>query len=130
MKGCPQRLWMPCPWRCSRPDWMGPWAAWPSIKRGGWWPCLWQGGLSLMILEVPSNLGHSVILWNAVCKAKNRYINFFLKTLYTLQSLYFPLCNIFCLRKKVTMDRLLQIHWLTKKQMCQIGNARKRWEYV
>uniref|UniRef100_A0A8C2T0S5 Elastin n=1 Tax=Coturnix japonica TaxID=93934 RepID=A0A8C2T0S5_COTJA len=24
--GCPGRLWMPRPWRCSRPGWMGPWA--------------------------------------------------------------------------------------------------------
>lgn len=30
-------------------------------KRGGWWPCLWRGGWSFTILEVPSNLGHSVI---------------------------------------------------------------------
>jgi len=22
---------------------MGSWAAWSSIKCGGWWPCLWQG---------------------------------------------------------------------------------------
>ena len=29
--------------------------AWSSIKWGGWWPCLWQGGWNLMILEVPSN---------------------------------------------------------------------------
>ena len=21
-------------------DWMGPWAAWSSIKCGDWWPCL------------------------------------------------------------------------------------------
>ena len=28
---------------CSRPGWMGPWAAWSSIKWGGCWPCLWQG---------------------------------------------------------------------------------------
>ena len=21
---CPERLWMPYPWRCSRPGWMGP----------------------------------------------------------------------------------------------------------
>jgi len=26
--GCPEKLWMPHPWRCSRPGWMGPWAAW------------------------------------------------------------------------------------------------------
>ena len=23
---CLERLWMSCPWRCSRPGWMGPWA--------------------------------------------------------------------------------------------------------
>ena len=23
-----QRDWMPHPWNCSRPGWMGPWAAW------------------------------------------------------------------------------------------------------
>jgi len=34
---------------------MGPWAAWASIRYGGWWPCLQQGGWSFMILEVPSN---------------------------------------------------------------------------
>jgi len=39
--GCPVH-----PWRCSRLGWMGPWAAWSSIKSGGWWPCLWQGGWS------------------------------------------------------------------------------------
>jgi len=61
--GCQGRLWMPHPWRCSRPGWMGPWAAWSSIKWGGWWPFLWWGGWSFMILEAPSNLGHSVILW-------------------------------------------------------------------
>ena len=34
--GCPERLWMLHPWRCSRPGWMGPWAAWSSIKCGSW----------------------------------------------------------------------------------------------
>ena len=58
----PERLWMPHPWRCSRPGWMGPWAAWAGMKCGGWWPCLWQGGWSFMILGVSSNLGHSMIL--------------------------------------------------------------------
>ena len=52
--GCPERLWMPCPWRCSRPGWMGPWTAWSSIRHGGWWPCMQQRGWSL-ILEVPPN---------------------------------------------------------------------------
>ena len=38
------------------------WAAWAGIKCGGWWPCMWQWGWRFMILEVPSNPGHSVIL--------------------------------------------------------------------
>ena len=60
--GCPERLWMPRTWRCSRPGWMGPWAAWSSIKCRRWWPCVWEGGWSLMIIEVPSNPSHSMIL--------------------------------------------------------------------
>jgi len=54
---------MPRPRRCSRPDWMVPWAAWSSIRYGGWWPCLRQGGWCFMILEVPSNPSHSMNLW-------------------------------------------------------------------
>ena len=49
------------PRRCSRPGWMGPWAAWSSIRYGGWWPSLQQGGWSFMILGVPSNPSHSMI---------------------------------------------------------------------
>ena len=56
---CPERL---CPWRCSRPGWMGPWAAWAGLKGGDWWPCLQQGGWSFMILEVLSYSSHSTIL--------------------------------------------------------------------
>ena len=47
-----------------RPGWMGAWAIWSSIKCEGWRPCLWHGGWSLMILEVPSTLGNSIILWS------------------------------------------------------------------
>ena len=36
---CPRRLWMPHPWRHSRPGWMWLWAAWSS----GWRPCTQQG---------------------------------------------------------------------------------------
>ena len=25
---CPEKLWVPHPWRCSGPGGMGPWAAW------------------------------------------------------------------------------------------------------
>jgi len=31
----PRMLWMPHPWRHSRPGWMWLWAAWS----GGWLPC-------------------------------------------------------------------------------------------
>jgi len=58
---CPERLWMPHPWRCSRPGWMGPWAAWSSIKC---WRLVARpvaGDWSFMILEVPSSPSHSVI---------------------------------------------------------------------
>ena len=36
--GCLRRLWMPHPWRHSRPGWMWLWAAWC----GGWWPWTYQ----------------------------------------------------------------------------------------
>ena len=60
---------MPRPW----PGWMGQ-VGWPHQGQVGWGPGqpglvngevggpAWQGGWRFMILEVPSNLGHSVIL--------------------------------------------------------------------
>ena len=27
---CPEKLWMPPPWQCSRPGWMGLWETWSS----------------------------------------------------------------------------------------------------
>lgn len=50
--GCPVRLWMPLPWKHWRPGWMGLWATW-SIA-GGW---------NEVILKVPSNPNHPMILW-------------------------------------------------------------------
>ena len=38
--GCPEKLWLPPPWQCSRPGWTGLWA--PCSGRRG--PCPWQGG--------------------------------------------------------------------------------------
>lgn len=61
--GCPERLRMLHPWRCSRPVWMGPWATWSSTRSGGWWPCLWQEGWNMMIFGVHSNPSHSMIVW-------------------------------------------------------------------
>jgi len=61
--GCPERFWMLHSWRCSMPGWMGPWAAWSSIRFRCWWPCMLQGVWSVMILKVPSNRSHSMILW-------------------------------------------------------------------
>jgi len=42
---CPERLWIPRPWRCAKPGWMRPWATWSS-KWGGWGPCP-AGGLEI-----------------------------------------------------------------------------------
>ena len=36
---CLEELWVPHPWRCSWPGWMGPWAAWS----GGWQPAHGRG---------------------------------------------------------------------------------------
>ena len=48
--GCPVH-----PWRCSRPGWMGPWAAWAGMKCGGWWSCLWWGiGASWSLRSLPT----------------------------------------------------------------------------
>ena len=57
--GCPRRLWMPQPWRHSRPGWMWLWAAWSD----GWRPCTQKGGWNYMIFEALFNSGHSMILW-------------------------------------------------------------------
>ena len=52
---CPEKLWLPPPWQCSRPGWTGLWATWS----GGRCPCPWQGGWIQMIFKVPSNPTHS-----------------------------------------------------------------------
>jgi len=55
--------------------WMGPWAAWSSTRCGGWWPCMWKGGWSYMILGVPSNPSHPMILLlqAAQCPSKREW---------------------------------------------------------
>ena len=50
--GCPEKLWVPRPWKCSRPVWVGPWAPWA----GGVQPCLWEGRLKLENLHGPVQL--------------------------------------------------------------------------
>ena len=60
--------------RCSRPGWMGPWAAWSSIRYRGWWPCLQQGGWSFMILKAPSNPSHSMILCSNSVYCRDAYM--------------------------------------------------------
>ena len=65
-------LWMPHPWRCSKPGWMGPWAAWSGIRYGGWQSCLQQGGWSC---DGPSNPNHSVILQG--CSEANSELCYF-----------------------------------------------------
>lgn len=44
---CPEKFWMPHPWKLSRPDWMGLWVAWSSG----------------MFFRIPSNPNNSVIVW-------------------------------------------------------------------
>ena len=53
---------MPRPCRCSRPGWMGPWAAWSSIYsvRRSVAPPVAAGGLE--ILEVPSKTSTECII--------------------------------------------------------------------
>jgi len=46
--GCPEKLWLPPPWQCSRPRWTGLWATWA----GGRGLCPWQGGWNKMIFKV------------------------------------------------------------------------------
>ena len=60
---CPEKLWMPRPsLEVFKARLDGAPGSRSGIKCGGWWLCLQQGIWSLMILEVPSNLGHFVIL--------------------------------------------------------------------
>jgi len=37
--GCPEKLWLPPPWKCPRPGWMELWATWSSEGC----PFSWQG---------------------------------------------------------------------------------------
>lgn len=55
--GCPEKLWMPCPWKCSRSGWMWLWSTWPS---GGCpWP--WKVGWNQIIFKRLSNPNLSMI---------------------------------------------------------------------
>ena len=55
--GCPEKLWLPPPWKCSRLAWMGLWATWSSRRC----PCPWQGGVGLDDLQ--RCLPNQTILW-------------------------------------------------------------------
>jgi len=48
--GCPEKLWMPHPWRNSRTGWIGLWAAWT----GGWQPYPRQGSWNRVIFKILS----------------------------------------------------------------------------
>lgn len=51
---------IPHPWKCSRPNWVGP--SWVTWSNGGC-PCPRQRGWNSMIFKVASNTNHSVTLW-------------------------------------------------------------------
>lgn len=57
------------PRRCSRLGCMGPWAAWSSIRYGGWQPCMQQGVGGLWSM---SPLPTQAILW--ITREQN-YVN-------------------------------------------------------
>ena len=66
--GCPEKLWLPDPWNCSRPAWMGLWATWSS----GRCPCPWQDGVELKSLSVPPRPNHSTTLY--LCRTMSWYL--------------------------------------------------------
>ena len=55
--GCKEKLWMPHPWKCSRPGWMGP--GQPELVGGS--PAHGRGW-GWVIFHVPSNLRHFMVL--------------------------------------------------------------------
>ena len=57
--GCPEKLWMFPPWKCSRPGWTGLWATWAS----GRCPCPWQGCWSLRSLSAQTIPWFCEYLW-------------------------------------------------------------------
>lgn len=57
--GCPGKLCMPPPWRCSGMGWTGPWAAWFSKRWGGGRGGCWNQ----IIFRVSSNPGYFMIIF-------------------------------------------------------------------
>lgn len=57
----PEKLWIPPPWKSSRPGWIELWASWAN----GMCPCPWQAGLIFKALPVQTFpwFYDSVILW-------------------------------------------------------------------
>jgi len=53
--GCPENLWMPLPWRCSRAGWMGSGGCYFLPTAGGW---------SWIIFTVPFNPNLSTVTWS------------------------------------------------------------------
>ena len=61
---CPENLWVPHPWRCSRSVRMGPSAAWA----GGWQPCPQHGvGKRLSLRSLPTQCILCVYDWKLTC---------------------------------------------------------------
>jgi len=95
--GCPRRLWMPHPWRHSRPGWMWLWAAWSA----GWRPCTQQGvgtGWSLWSFSTQAILWFYLIwnspIQNCTPRADNKALKFLRKTTFFQQNLKLRKCNI------------------------------------
>jgi len=57
--GCPERCWMPHPWRHSHSGWMGPWPTWCSCRCA----CSVQGSWTRWPVRVYCNSNDYMILW-------------------------------------------------------------------
>jgi len=63
-----EKLWMPHPWKCSRPGWMGLWATWSAERC----PCSWQGfGTGWSLRSFPTQ----TILWKSTQAGSKAFWN-------------------------------------------------------
>ena len=77
--GCPEKLWMPYPWRLSRSGWIRPWAA-----------CPWQGiGTRWVLTSLPTQS----ILWfhkPSFKQTQLKVLSWIFQSLLSLAKLWLP----------------------------------------
>lgn len=71
------------------------------IRYVGWWPCLQRGSCSLIVLEVPPNPSHSMILWPelSVCSISNpeELKSYFITACKGLLVYFLPLTKVYAI---------------------------------